>query len=61
MRNRDVDLAYLAIALWRVFPIAVLLPCLALNAALVLRDAHWALGNRTGTDTSPERRLCCSR
>ncbi|MGP3947103.1 M48 family metalloprotease, partial [Streptomyces sp. 6N106] len=38
VRNRDVDLAYLAIALWRVFLIAVLLPCLALNAALVLHD-----------------------
>ncbi len=38
VRNRDVDLAYLAIALWRVFLIAVLLLCLALNAALVFHD-----------------------
>ncbi|WP_235456252.1 M48 family metalloprotease [Streptomyces olivochromogenes] len=38
VRNRDVDLAYLAVALWRVFLIAVLLPCLALDAALVLHD-----------------------
>ncbi|MEU0693075.1 M48 family metalloprotease [Streptomyces niveus] len=38
VRNRDVDLAYLAVALWRVFLTAVLLPCLALNGALVLHD-----------------------
>ncbi|MEU0951612.1 M48 family metalloprotease [Streptomyces niveus] len=38
VRDRDVDLAYLAVALWRVFLTAVLLPCLALNAALVLHD-----------------------
>nr|WP_262705583.1 M48 family metalloprotease [Streptomyces sp. NEAU-383] len=58
VRNRDVDLAYLAIALWRVFLIAVLVPCLALNAALVLHDrfrgaerAYWE-GYEPGAKTA---------
>ncbi|MGW2182189.1 M48 family metalloprotease [Streptomyces sp. NPDC001732] len=38
IRNRDVDLAYLTVALWRVFLAMVLMPCLAVHGLLVVQD-----------------------
>ncbi|MFB7847775.1 M48 family metalloprotease [Streptomyces sp. NPDC056053] len=38
IRNRDVDLAYLTVALWRTFLAMVLIPCLGIHGLLVVQD-----------------------
>ncbi|MFD8827002.1 M48 family metallopeptidase [Streptomyces sp. NPDC059605] len=38
IRNRDVDLAYLTVALWRTFLAVVLIPCLGIHGLLIVQD-----------------------
>ncbi|MFF3392077.1 M48 family metalloprotease [Streptomyces sp. NPDC002669] len=38
IRNRDVDLAYLTVALWRTFLAMVLIPCLGVHGLLIVQD-----------------------